>query len=99
MDCITAGENPNYTLPALNFRGAPLAIDVRKVVETNIAPVINTGIAHRAAGVGQVGAGITYAPIACFAQAVAALAERMRGEPGMGRGVAAAVVSPRRKWV
>jgi len=63
---ITLGENPNYTLPALNFRGAPLGIDVRKVVETNTAPVINTGIAHRQPGHGLVGAGVVAAPLGCF---------------------------------
>jgi len=71
---ITLGENPNYTLPALNFRGAPLGIDVRRVVETNIAPVINTGIAHRAPGHGLVGAGVVAAPLACFEAALRAMA-------------------------
>jgi hypothetical protein len=70
---ITVGENPNYTLPALNFRGAPLGIDVRKVVETNIAPVINTGIAHREPGHGLVGAGVVAAPLACFEAAQRAM--------------------------
>src|SRR5579859_508534 len=71
---ITVGENPNYTLPALNFRGAPLGIDVRRVVETNIAPVINTGIAHREPGHGLVGAGVVAAPLACFEAALRAVA-------------------------
>ena len=71
---ITLGENPNYTLPALNFRGAPLGIDVRKVVETNLTPVINTGIAHRQPGHGLVGAGVVSAPLACFDAAQRAMA-------------------------
>ena len=71
---ITLGENPNYTLPVLNFRGAPLGIDVRKVVETNIAPVINTGIAHREPGHGLVGAGVVAAPLACFEAALRGMA-------------------------
>ena len=50
-------------------------IDIRKVIDTGIEPVINTGIAHREAGIGQIGAGITHAPMACFSQAVSALAE------------------------
>jgi hypothetical protein len=75
MAHITLGSNEGYTLPALNFSGAPAGIDARKVVDTGIAPVINTGIAHRQAGVGQVGAGITRAPLACFTQAVQRLAE------------------------
>ena len=75
MAHITLGRNGALTLPALNFSGTPAGIDARKVVDTGIAPIINTGIAHREAGVGQVGAGITRAPMACFARAVAALAD------------------------
>lgn len=74
---ITAGRNPEWTLPALDFEGAPAGIDIRKVVETGIAPVINTGIAHKEAGIGQVGAGIVRAPMACFIQALEALAEKL----------------------
>jgi hypothetical protein len=70
---ITMGINGGFTLPALNFDGAPAGIDARKVVDTGIAPVINTGIAHKEAGVGQVGAGITRAPLACFEQAIRSL--------------------------
>jgi hypothetical protein len=71
---ITIGRNSAFTLPTLNFAGTPAGIDVRKVVDTGIRPVINTGIAHRDAGVGQIGAGITHAPMRCFTQALAALA-------------------------
>jgi hypothetical protein len=63
----------------MNFAGSPAGIDVRKVVDTGIQPIINTGIAHREAGVGQIGAGITRAPLACFTQAVSALASAMSG--------------------
>jgi hypothetical protein len=77
MAHITLGANNAFTLPPLNFAGTPTGIDARLVVDTGLAPVINTGIAHRAAGVGQVGAGITRAPLACFAQAVACLAEQL----------------------
>ena len=66
---ITLAENPNHQVPALNFRGTPTGIDVRRVVETGIQPVINTGIAHRRAGVGQIGAGLTRAPIEPFLDA------------------------------
>jgi hypothetical protein len=69
---ITIGANGGYTLPALNFDGAPAGIDARKVIDSGIAPIINTGIAHREAGVGQVGAGITRAPLKCFEQALRA---------------------------
>ena len=71
---ITAGRNPDWTLPSLDFAGVPAGIDVCKVVETGIAPTINTGIAHREPGVGQVGAGIVRAPMACFVAALEALA-------------------------
>ena len=71
---ITVSENPHWTIPALNFAGVATGIDVRLVVETGIAPTINTGIAHKKPGVGQVGAGVVRAPLACFSAAVAALA-------------------------
>ena len=74
---ITVAQNPKWTIPALDFAGVPTGIDIRKVVATNIAPTINTGIAHRKPGVGQVGAGIVRAPMACFEQALEALAARL----------------------
>jgi len=67
---ITMGVNGGFTLPPLNFASPPAGIDARKVVDTSLAPVINTGIAHKNAGVGQVGAGITRAPLECFEKAV-----------------------------
>lgn len=70
---ITFGEHENLTIPALNFRGTPLGIDVRKVMETGILPQINTGIAHKNPGVGMVGAGILRAPEKCFQDAFKAL--------------------------
>lgn len=73
MTHITIGRNNAFTLPSLNFAGSPAGIDIRKVVDTGIQPIINTGIAHREAGIGQIGAGITRAPLACFTQAVSAL--------------------------
>ena len=73
MRSLTIGENPAFTLPILDFSATPAGIDVRKVLDTGILPIINTGIAHRDAGIGQIGAGITTAPLACFTQAVAAL--------------------------
>jgi hypothetical protein len=66
---ITFGEHENFTIPALNFRGTPLGIDVRKVMQTGILPQINTGIAHKDPGVGMIGAGILRAPEACFREA------------------------------
>jgi hypothetical protein len=77
MRAITLGTNPTFTLPALDFAAAAAGIDARKVVDRGILPVINSGIAHREPGVGQIGAGITSAPMACFGAAVKALAERV----------------------
>jgi hypothetical protein len=74
---IAVGTNPAWTIPALDFAGVPTGIDIRLVVETGIAPTINTGIAHREPGIGQVGAGIVKAPLGCFEQALVAVAATM----------------------
>ena len=74
MRAITLGANPSFTLPALDFAASAAGIDARKVLDSGVLPVINSGIAHREAGVGQIGAGVTTAPMACFAVAVKALA-------------------------
>jgi hypothetical protein len=70
---ITFGEHQGFRIPALNFRGTPLGIDVRKVMQSGILPQINTGIAHKDPGVGMVGAGILRAPEKCFREAYEAL--------------------------
>jgi hypothetical protein len=70
---ITAGEHPRFTIPYLGYRGTPFGIDVRRVVETGIEPVFNTGIAHREAGVGQIGAGFGRTPLACCIAALRAV--------------------------
>jgi hypothetical protein len=72
---ITWAQNPTLTLPCLNFAGTPTGIDIRKVVETGVTPAINTGIAHRLPGIGQIGAGLLRAPMAPFEAALRALAE------------------------
>jgi hypothetical protein len=77
MGRITLARNPAYTLPSLGFVGTPTGIDARRVVDSGIPPVINTGIAHRQAGIGQIGAGIARAPLACFGQALVALAHEL----------------------
>lgn len=87
MGHITLGRNPAWTLPILDFQGTPAGIDARKCVDTGIAPVINTGIAHREAGVGQIGAGVTRAPLTCMEQAVTALARRLRDDGQLTQGV------------
>ncbi len=71
--CYT--EHKFFTIPPLDFRGTPTGIDVRKVVEKGITPRVNTGIAHKNAGVGQVGAGLVRPPMAMFEQALLAFAE------------------------
>ncbi len=73
---ITLAENDTYQIPALDFRGTPTAIDVRRVVETGILPAINTGIAHKDPGIGMVGAGLVKPPKNCFEDALRAFAER-----------------------
>lgn len=73
---ITAAEHAHWTIPALGFRGTPVGIDLRKVVELQIPPRVNTGIAHKDAGVGQVGAGLVRPPLALFEDALVAFAER-----------------------
>jgi hypothetical protein len=70
---ITCTESEGFTIPAFNFRGTPLGIDVRRVMETGILPRLNTGIAHKKPGIGMVGAGILRAPEACFKAAWEAL--------------------------
>jgi hypothetical protein len=74
---IVVGPNPAWTIPAMDFAGVPTGIDIRLVVETGLAPTINTGIAHREPGVGQVGAGVVKAPLKCFEEALVAFAETM----------------------
>ncbi len=76
MGEITAGRSPHWRIPALDFDGVPAGIDIRKVVALQVAPVINTGIAHRRAGVGQIGAGVVRAPLAAFERALEAFAAR-----------------------
>ena len=77
MEKIAVSLNPNWTIPTWDFKGSVLGIDVRKVVETGITPLINTGIAHKIAGKGQVGAGTVRAPLACFEKALVAYAESL----------------------
>jgi len=73
---ITYAEHKYFTMPPLDFRGTPTGIDIRKVVEKGITPRVNTGIAHRDAGVGQVGAGLVRPPMAMFEEALVAFAEK-----------------------
>ncbi len=71
---ITVGRSPHFLIQTMGAMGVPTGIDVRRVVETGIVPWINTGIAHRQAGVGQIGAGVVKAPMECFVKALEAFA-------------------------
>jgi hypothetical protein len=70
---IACTEHERFTVPNLEFRGAPLGIDCRLVAELGVGPIFSTGIAHRECGMGQIGAGVGTAPVACFAAAAEAL--------------------------
>jgi hypothetical protein len=82
MRTITVGTNPAFSLPALNFGPTAAGIDARLVLDSGVLPIINTGIAHREAGVGQIGAGITTAPMDCFVSAIDALVVARSGSGG-----------------
>ena len=73
MADITLARSRDFQLPPLGFLGSPTGIDLRKVLDSGSAPVIDTGIAHKRPGVGQIGAGITRAPMECFLEALAAV--------------------------
>jgi hypothetical protein len=73
MYTITVARNPHWTLPPMGFTGTPTGIDVRRVVDSGTLPIINTGIAHKEAGIGQVGAGLVNPPMQCFIEALRAL--------------------------
>ena len=75
---ITQGEHPTFQVPILDFRGTPTGIDVTKVIRTGILPQINTGMAGRVAGTGQVGAGLVTPPMHCFTGAIDGLAAAVR---------------------
>ncbi len=77
MTEITVGPNAQWSLPTLEMMGVPTGIDIRHVVETGLAPVINTAIVHHRSGKGQIGAGIARAPLECFEQALVKFAETM----------------------
>jgi hypothetical protein len=72
---ITMAEHTHFTIPPLDFRGTPTGIDIRKVVELGLTPRVNTGIAHKEPGVGQVGAGLVRPPMVIFEEALMAYAE------------------------
>jgi len=77
MQRITLARDADFSLPPLGFVGTPTGIDVRRVVDSGSTPVINTGIAHKEPGVGQIGAGIARAPLACFGDALREVGRRL----------------------
>lgn len=77
MGEITIMRNPEWIIPSLDYLGVPTGIDIRLVVETGIVPTINTGIAHKQPGIGQVGAGVVKAPRVCFEKALRGLAKSL----------------------
>ena len=70
MRQITVTTSPHYRMPIMGFQGAPVGIDIRKVVQTGIVPIIDTAIAHRNPGYSIIGAGIVRAPMDCFKKAL-----------------------------
>ncbi len=77
MAHIALGRSSRFTLPVLDYAGTPVGVDVRKVIELQIAPAINTGILHKSDGSGQVGAGVAVAPMSVFRDALLALDEKL----------------------
>ncbi len=77
LAAVCAGRSSRFKIPVLDNAGTPLGVDVRKVVELGTTPAVTTGILHRSAGTGQVGAGVAEAPLACFAAALADLDRRL----------------------
>ena len=73
---ICETQHKYFTIPALEFQGSPTGIDIRKVVEKGITPRVNTGVAHKDAGIGQIGAGLVRPPLAMFEEALMAFAEK-----------------------
>ncbi|MGB2692803.1 MAG: DUF1116 domain-containing protein [Thermodesulfobacteriota bacterium] len=76
MGQITTTKNPKFGIPCLDFEGTPTGIDIRKVVETEILPSINSAVVHKSSGAGQIGAGIVHAPYECFSKAIIAFGKR-----------------------
>jgi hypothetical protein len=78
MRAISVGRSPDYLMPALNFEGTAVGIDIRKVVQTGIVPVIDTAIAHREPGHGIIGGGIVRPPLECFTRALTRFAQKYK---------------------
>jgi hypothetical protein len=81
LAAVCAGQSSRFKIPVLGNTGSPLGVDVRKVAELGTTPAVTTGILHRSAGTGQVGAGVAEAPLACFTDALTDLDRRLTGAP------------------
>lgn len=73
---ITVGTHPDYRLPTFDYQEIVIGIDIRKVVRTGIAPIIDTAIAHKDPGHPKIGAGLLRAPMECFRKALLRFAEK-----------------------
>ncbi len=80
MRSITVTRHPQYLMPALNFEGTAIGIDIRKVVQTGITPIIDTAIAHREPGYPKIGAGLVRAPLECFKKALSRFGQKYAGK-------------------
>jgi Protein of unknown function (DUF1116) len=76
MRKITIAAHPTYKMPAFNFEGAPIGIDIRKVIQTNSTPIIDTAIAHKEPGYPKIGGGLVRAPVECFKKALVAFSQK-----------------------
>jgi hypothetical protein len=79
MGKITVTTHPTYRMPALGFAGTPLGIDIRRVVQTGVTPIIDTAIAHKNPGYPKIGAGMVRAPLECFKNALIAFSRKYDG--------------------
>jgi hypothetical protein len=77
MGQITWSRSQRFTVPALDFAGTPVGIDVRLVAQLDMTPQITTGVLHASSGAGQIGAGVAHQPVAPFREAVMALAAEL----------------------
>jgi hypothetical protein len=79
MRNITTAAHPTYRMPVFGFAGAPIGIDIRKVVQNSITPIIDTAIAHKEPGHPKIGAGLVRAPMECFKKALIAFSRKYQG--------------------
>lgn len=78
---VSLARSSRFIMPNLDFEGTPLGLDLRRIVELEIVPAITTGILHDSEGLGQVGAGLARAPLACFQQALVTAADALSDRP------------------